>query len=74
MGQSTPGWRTAPKATLLVFIDDATSEILSLEFVRKKAFRLWRGSANVIFGSWLPMSFYSDRFSVFAPIAQKPGV
>jgi transposase len=56
----------APKATLLVFIDDATSEILSLEFVEEESFFAYGEVCKRYFREvGLPMSFYSDRFSVF---------
>lgn len=56
----------APKATLLVFIDDATSEIVALEFVEEESFFAYGEVCKRYFREvGLPMSFYSDRFSVF---------
>ncbi len=56
----------AQKATLLVFIDDATSEILALEFVEEESFFAYGEVCKRYFREvGLPISFYSDRFSVF---------
>ena len=56
----------AQKATLLVFIDDVTSEILALEFVEEESFFAYGEVCKRYFREvGLPISFYSDRFSVF---------
>lgn len=56
----------AEKATLLVFIDDATSEILALEFVEEESFFAYGEVCKRYFRELgVPISFYSDRFSVF---------
>ena len=55
-----------PKATLLVFIDDATSEILAAEFVPEESFFSYGRLCKRYFREQgLPIAFYSDRFSVF---------
>lgn len=55
-----------PKATLLVFVDDATSEILAAEFVAEESFFSYGELCKRYFREHgLPKSFYSDRFSVF---------
>ena len=55
-----------PKATLLVFVDDATSEILAAEFVPEESFFSYGELCKRYFRQQgLPLSFYSDRFSVF---------
>ncbi len=55
-----------PKATLLVFVDDATSEILAAEFVPEECFFSYGDLCKRYFKAHgLPKSFYSDRFSVF---------
>ena len=55
-----------PKATLLVFVDDATSEILAAEFVPEESFFSYGELCKRYFSEHgLPKSFYSDRFSVF---------
>lgn len=54
------------KATLLVFVDDATSEILAAEFVPEECFFSYGALCKRYFQEQgLPRSFYSDRFSVF---------
>ena len=63
----------APKCTLLVFIDDATSKILWLEFVESESFQ---GVAFAVkkyiekFGR--PVSFYVDFGSVFSVNLNNP--
>jgi transposase len=55
-----------PKATLLVFVDDATSEILAAEFAPEESFFSYGNLCKSYFRRWgLPVGFYSDRFSVF---------
>lgn len=55
-----------PKATLLVFVDDATSEILAAEFVPEESFFGYGDLCKRYFREQgLPITFYSDRFSVF---------
>lgn len=55
-----------PKATLLVFVDDATSEILAAEFVPEESFFSYGELCKRYFSeNGIPKSFYSDRFSVF---------
>jgi len=55
-----------PKATLLVFVDDATSEILAAEFVPEACFFSYGTLCKRYFQDHgLPKAFYSDRFSVF---------
>ena len=55
-----------PKATLLVFVDDSTSEILAAEFVPEESFFSYGELCKRYFSEHgIPKSFYSDRFSVF---------
>jgi len=55
-----------PKASLLVFVDDATSEILAAEFVPEESFFGYGDLCKRYFREHgLPLTFYSDRFSVF---------
>ena len=55
-----------PKATLLVFVDDATSEIMAAEFVPEECFFSYGELCKRYFrAQGLPKSFYSDKFSVF---------
>ena len=56
----------AGKCTLLVFIDDATSQILWLEFAKSESTEaLMRATKNYISKYGRPGSFYTDHGSVF---------
>jgi len=56
----------ADKACLLLFVDDATSEILAGEFVEHESFSAYTALCKRYFQQYgLPEAFYSDRFSVF---------
>jgi len=56
----------AEKACLLVFIDDATSEILAAQFVPTESYFTYAGLCKRYFRQHgLPEAFYTDRFSVF---------
>ena len=56
-----------PKCTLLVFIDDATSQILWLEFVKSESFKGVAGAAKKYMEKHgRPISFYVDFGSVFS--------
>ncbi len=56
----------AEKACLLVFIDDATSEILAAKFVPSESYFAYAGLFKTYFRAHgLPEGLYSDRFSVF---------
>lgn len=55
-----------PKCCLIVFIDDATSEILYLRLEPAETTQAYfRGLYQVIHTYGLPLSFYSDRHSIF---------
>ena len=55
-----------PKATLLVFGDDATSELLEAEFVSEESYFSYGTLLQRYFQTQgMPKAFYSDRFSVF---------
>jgi transposase len=57
----------APKCTLLVFIDDATSKILWLEFVRSEnEMDVLRSTKNYIQRYGIPHEFYVDFGGVFS--------
>jgi transposase len=63
----------APKCTLLVFIDDATSAILWLEFVTGESTEEVMIAAKHYFeSSGLPCSFYVDYGSVFSVNTNNP--
>jgi len=54
------------KACLLVFVDDATSEILAAQFVEQESFFAYGDLCKRYFReTGVPLCFYSDRFSVF---------
>jgi hypothetical protein len=56
----------AEKACLLLFVDDATSEILAAEFVEHESFWSYSALCKRYFRQYgLPEAFYTDRFSVF---------
>jgi len=56
----------APKSTLLVFIDDATSKILWLEFAKSESLiALMKATKNYVKTHGIPHSFYTDHGSVF---------
>jgi len=56
----------AEKACLLLFVDDATSEILAGEFVEHENFWAYSALCKRYFQQYgLPEAFYADRFSVF---------
>lgn len=56
----------AEKACLLLFVDDATSEILAAKFVEHESFWTYAGLCKQYFHQYgLPEAFYADRFSVF---------
>ena len=61
-----------PKATLLVFVDDATSEILAAEFTPVESFFSYGKLCKSYFRKWgIPVGFYCDRYSVFRSPKQK---
>jgi transposase len=54
------------KACLILFVDDATSEILAAQFVEHESFFAYGGVCKSYFRTvGLPVAFYSDKFSVF---------
>lgn len=56
----------AEKACLLLFIDDATSEILAAQFVPHETYFAYAGLCKRYFHQHgLPEAFYADSFSVF---------
>ena len=62
-----------PKCTLLVFIDDATSKIVWLEFVKSESFRaVALATKKYIEAYGRPLSFYVDFGSVFSVNVNNP--
>ena len=56
----------APKCTLLVFVDDATSRLMYLQFVEAETtFNYFAGMRSYIAEFGKPLAFYSDKFGVF---------
>jgi len=63
----------APKCTLLVFIDDATSKILWLEFVESESFDgVARAAKKYMEKHGRPVAFYVDYGSVFSVNLNNP--
>lgn len=73
---SPHGWFEArgPRCTLLVFIDDATSELMALRFVQAETTTDYLlALREYILAHGLPMCLYSDRHSIFrSSNAQNP--
>lgn len=65
--------RAAAPCTLLVFIDDATSKLMQLRFVRSEStesyFHALRGYLQ---SHGCPVAFYSDKHSVFRVVRRDP--
>jgi hypothetical protein len=56
----------APKCTLLVFVDDATSRLMYLQFVdAETTFNYFANVHSYLTQFGKPLTFYSDRFGVF---------
>jgi hypothetical protein len=56
-----------PKCTLLVFIDDATSKLVWLEFVKSESLEgVMRATKSYMESYGIPVSFYVDYGSVFS--------
>lgn len=56
----------APRCTLLVYIDDATSRLQHLEFVKSEStFDYMRATQSYISKHGKPLAFYSDKHGVF---------
>lgn len=56
----------APKCTLLVFVDDATSRLMYLQFVEAETtFNYFAGVRSYITEFGKPLALYSDKFGVF---------
>ena len=56
----------APRCTLLVYIDDATSRLMHLSFVKSEStFDYMRATQGYIEAHGKPLAFYSDKHGVF---------
>ncbi len=61
-----------PKCTLLVFIDDATSRLMHLQFVQTEStFAYFKATRTYLEAFGKPIAFYSDKHAVFR--VNKPG-
>lgn len=61
------------KCTLLVFIDDATSEVVWLEFVESESLEgVMRATKNYLIAHGRPVCFYTDYGSVFSVNTNNP--
>ncbi|WP_198089192.1 ISNCY family transposase [Variovorax sp. E3] len=59
----------APKCTLLVFIDDATSRLMQLHFVpTESSFAYFEATRGYIEQHGKPVAFYSDKASIFRAV------
>jgi transposase len=62
-----------PKCTLLVFIDDATGQLLELRFVLDETFFAYGEAAREYFErSGKPVAFYSDKHGIFRVNQARP--
>jgi hypothetical protein len=56
----------APRCTLLVFIDDATSRLMHLRFVRSESsFDYFQATRDYLAHHGKPVAFYSDKHAIF---------
>lgn len=63
----------APRCTLLVFIDDATSRLMQLYFAESEStFSYFNALRNHIHAHGKPVAFYSDKAGVFRVNARDP--
>src|SRR6202795_911743 len=64
----------APACTLLVFIDDATSRLMTLHFTTTEStFSYFEATRAYLERYGKPVAFYSDRASVFRPVYSRTG-
>ncbi len=62
-----------PQCTLLVFVDDATSRLMHLQFVESESTFAYFHAARAYLEAWgKPVAFYSDKHGVFR--VNHPGV
>lgn len=65
--------KRGPRCTLLVFIDDATSKLLHLEFVTGESVKeVFQATTRYLQKRGLPLSFYVDYGSVFSVNTNNP--
>ena len=62
-----------PRCTLIVFIDDATSELMELRFAESESTFAYFEALHAYLGRYgKPVALYSDKASVFRPTRQQP--
>jgi transposase len=62
-----------PRCVLLVYVDDATSRLMKLLFVRSEsAFDYFAATRSYLEEHGRPLAFYSDKHSVFRVTAKEP--
>lgn len=62
-----------PKCTLLVFVDDATSNIMHLRFEEEETTEGYmEGTKHYIEAHGIPLAFYSDKYAVFRVNSKDP--
>jgi hypothetical protein len=64
----------SPKCNLLVYVDDATSTLMELKFVPEEStFSYFEATKEYLLNHGKPVSFYSDKHTVFKPAQSKKG-
>lgn len=63
----------APRCTLLVFVDDATSRLMALHFGEvESTFEYFEATRDYVAAHGRPVAFYSDKAGVFRVNAKQP--
>ncbi len=62
----------APRCTLLVYVDDATSRLQELRFAPESTFNYFESTRRYLERHGKPVAFYSDKHSVFRVNAKDP--
>src|SRR5204863_2244172 len=63
----------APRCVLLVFVDDATGELMELRFAETEStFDYFAGTRRYIEQHRKPVAFYSDKAAIFRVNAKEP--
>jgi hypothetical protein len=61
-----------PQCTLLVFVDDATSRLMHLQFVESESTFAYFHAARAYLEAWgKPVAFYSDKHGVFRVVSAR---
>jgi len=63
----------APRCTLLVYVDDATSQLMEIRFVDSEStFDYFASTRSYLMRHGKPVAFYSDQASIFRLTASEP--